>query len=329
MANNKLKIGIIGLGMVGEPVRRWFEEHNGYKRGKDLFCYDADPKKGYADDVNKADVIFVAVPTPTNPDGSCNTSIVESVVGSLKNGKIVVVKSTVAPGTVENLQKKYPKKRIIFNPEFLTESQAWEDFISPDRQIIGSTTKSVSDAIEVLNLLPKKNFIRPWTSDYMKKSVNATEAEFGKYASNVFGYIKVVYGNILADLAHALDKKYKKDKVPSRVSYENIKELIGADLRIGSAWLNVEHGQYSGAGGYCFPKDMNAFIAFGETLEKDVVKKKLLDKQHLKVLQMGLAVLKAVRDYNKILVEAQGLSMDDVSRHNKEIITQKRKKIRG
>ena len=350
MANNRIKVGIIGLGMVGEPVKRWFEQHNGYKRGKDLFCYDADPKKGYSDDVNKADVIFVAVPTPTNSDGSCNTSIVESVVGSLKDpaptlsadrhskkgrgwygagGKIVVVKSTVTPGTVENLQKKYPKKRFIFNPEFLTESQAWEDFISPDRQIIGSTTQSLSDAVEILNLLPKKNFIRPWTSDYVRKSVNATEAEFGKYASNIFGYMKVIYGNILADMAHVLDKKYIKDKIPSRVSYENIKELIGADLRIGSAWLNVEHGQYSGAGGFCFPKDMNAFIAFGESLEKDAVKKKLLDKNHLKVLQMGLAVLKAVRDYNKTLIESQGLSMEDVSRHNKEIITQKRKKIRA
>ena len=217
---------------------------------------------------------------------------------------------------------------MIFNPEFLTESQAWEDFISPDRQIVGTTAKSMSDAIEVLNLLPRKNFIRPWTSDYAKKSINATEAEFGKYASNVFGYIKVIYANILADLSHVLNKKYLKDKIPGRVNYENIRELISADLRIGPAWLNVEHGQYCGAGGYCFPKDMNAFIAFGETLEKDAIKKKLLDKQHLKILQMGLAVLKAIRDYNHVLIESQGLSMEEVSKHNKEIITQKRKKIR-
>ena len=328
MANNKLKIGIIGLGMVGGPVKRWFEEHNGYKRGKDLFCYDVDTQKGYSDDVNKADVIFVCVPTPPNPDGSCNTSIVESAVAGIKDNKIVVVKSTITPGTVENLQKKNPKKRLIFNPEFLTESQAWEDFISPDRQIVGTTAKSMSDAIEVLNLLPRKNFIRPWTSDYAKKSINATEAEFGKYASHVFGYIKVIYANILADLSHVLNKKYLKDKIPGGVNYENIRELISADLRIGPAWLNVEHGQYCGAGGYCFPKDMNAFIAFGETLEKDAIKKKLLDKQHLKILQMGLAVLKAIRDYNHVLIESQGLSMEEVSKHNKEIITQKRKKIR-
>lgn len=323
MSTNKLKVGIVGLGMVGEPIRRWFEEHNGYKRGRDLFCYDIDPKRGYIDDVNLADVVFIAVPTPSNPDGSCNISIVESTVGGLKDGKIIVIKSTVTPGTVEKLQKKYPKKRLIFNPEFLTESQAWEDFISPDRQIVGHTAKSVSDSVEVLNLLPKKNFIRPWSSDYAKKSVNSTEAEFGKYASNVFGYIKVIYGNILADLSHAMTKNGIK------VDYDNVKELIGADLRIGSAWLNVGHGNYCGAGGYCFPKDMNAFIAFGETLEKDAIKKKLLDKDHLKTLQRGIAVLKAVRDYNKALVESQGLSMEDVAKHNKEIILQKRKKIRG
>jgi len=124
---NKIKIGIIGLGMVGEPLRKWFEEINGCKRGRDLFCYDIAPQKGYFDDVNRADVIFVAVPTPSNLDGSCNLSFVKNAVGKIKNGKIVVIKSTVAPGTVEELQKKYPQKRFIFNPEFLTETQAWEE----------------------------------------------------------------------------------------------------------------------------------------------------------------------------------------------------------
>lgn len=323
MANKKIKVGIVGLGMVGEPIRRWFEEVNGYKRGRELFCYDIDPKRGFSEDVNLADVVFVAVPTPPNPDGSCNVSIVESAVKGIKDGKIVVVKSTVPPGTVERLQKKYPKKRMIFNPEFLTESQAWEDFLSPDRQIIGHTSKSLHDSIEVLNLLPRKNFIRPWTSDYSRKSVNSTEAEFGKYASNVFGYIKVIYANILADMCYVMEKT---DGI--KADYENIRELMAADLRIGPAWLNVAHGNYCGAGGYCFPKDMNAFISFGEALERDAVKKKLLDQEHLKVLQRGLAVLKAVREYNKVLVQSQNLSMEDVAKHSKEIITQKRKKIR-
>ncbi len=327
MPNSKIKIGIIGLGMVGGPIRKWFEELNGYKRGKDLFCYDADSKKGYSDDVNKADIVFISVPTPPNPDGSCNTSIVESAAGTVKDGKIVVVKSTVPPGTVEELQRKYPKKRFIFNPEFLTESQAWEDFLSPDRQIVGHTSKSVSDTVEVLNLLPKKHFIRPWTSDYSKKSVNATEAELGKYASNVFGYMKVVYGNILADFCHALNKKYELDGTNAKVEYENIRELLGADLRIGPAWLNIEHGDYCGAGGYCFPKDMKAFISFADSLAKELEKKRG-DKNFLKLVKSGVNVLKAVSDYNTELLKHQGLTVEEVSKHNKEVIVRKRKKIR-
>src|SRR3989344_3060688 len=110
MANNKIKVGIIGLGMVGEPIRRWFQDVSGYKRGRELFCYDVDSKKGYSDDVNRADVIFVSVPTPTNQDGSCNVSIVESAVASVNDGKIVVVKSNVIPGTDEGLSKQQPQQ---------------------------------------------------------------------------------------------------------------------------------------------------------------------------------------------------------------------------
>src|SRR3989344_3984840 len=117
---NRIKVGIIGLGMVGEPIKRWFEEYHKYRRGKELFCYDTDPKKGYSDDVNKADIIFVAVPTPTSPGGSCNVSIVQNAVAAVNDGKIVVIKSTIPPGTVEDLQKRYPRKRFVFNPEFLT-----------------------------------------------------------------------------------------------------------------------------------------------------------------------------------------------------------------
>lgn len=324
----KLKVGIIGIGMVGDPIRRWFEEKKGYRPGKELFCYDADPKKGYSDDVNKADVIFVSVPTPSNPDGSCNTSIVDVAVSTIKDGKIVVVKSTIVPGTVERLQKKHPKKKFIFNPEFLTESQVWEDYISPDRQILGTTNKSTTDVLEVLALLPQKHFVRPWSSDYAKKSVNATEAEMGKYASNVFGYMKVIFGNIMADACYALGKVYVKEGIKSDIDYENIREMLGADLRIGPGWLNVDHGVYNGAGGYCFPKDMNAFIHFLEDTAEKMPKGKKQDKEFLAVFQKGIAAFKAIRAYNEALIKAQGLTMADVMRHSKEIITDKRKPVR-
>src|SRR3989338_10116780 len=131
----KPKIGIIGIGMVGSPLKRYFEE-KGFERNKNLFCYDTDPKKGFGDDINKADIIFICVPSPRNSDGSCNADIVEDTVRKFhKNKKVLVVKSTVEPGTVARLQKKYDCS-LLFNPEFLTEARAWEDFIRPDRQII-------------------------------------------------------------------------------------------------------------------------------------------------------------------------------------------------
>lgn len=326
--NSKIKIGIIGLGMVGEPIRRWFEEHHGYRRGKELFCYDTDPKKSYGDDINRADIVFVAVPTPANPDSSCNVSIVQNAVATINNGKIIIIKSTVTPGTVESLQKKYPRKKFIFNPEFLTEAQVWLDYTKPDRQILGHTAKSYGDIKEVLALLPQAHFERPWSSDYTKKDINATEAELAKYASNIFGYIKVIYGNILADLCHGLESAFKKQGVPVNINYENVREVISADPRIGPAWLNVEHGNYCGAGGYCFPKDMAAFIKFGESLVGKLAENKKSSGSLIKTLKKGIAVLQSIQDYNKTLLAWQGLTIEDVSRHDKEVVVQKRKKIR-
>ncbi len=327
--NKKIKVGIIGLGMVGDPVRRWFEERQGYRRNKELFCYDTDAKKGYSDDVNKADVVFISVPTPTNSDGSCNISIVQSAAGAINDGKIVVIKSTVTPGTVEGLQKKYPKKKFIFNPEFLTESQAWLDYIKPDRQIIGHTSKSYRDTKEILNILPPAHFERPWSSDYLKKDITASEAELAKYASNVFGYIKVIYGNILADICHAMTLSFDKNKIDSEVNYQNVREVISADPRIGPAWLNIELGDYCGAGGYCFPKDMNALIKYMEGLVVELSDKKgKTDPGLLSSFKNGIKVLKAVSDYNKAILSWQGLTMQDVSKHDKEVIVNKRKPIR-
>lgn len=305
MVNNKLRVGIIGLGMVGDPIRRWFEEMKGYVRGKDLFCFDVDKRKGFDDDINQADVIFIAVPTPSPKGGAADLSILHSAIKTVNDNKIVVIKSTVPPGTVDSLQNKYPKKKFIFSPEFLTESQVWVDFSRPDRQILGPTKQSRDVVKEVQMLLPLAPFSRPWSSDYSKKEVTATEAELAKYASNIFGYIKVIYGNMLADICASMG-----------IEYENVREMISADPRIGPAWLNVNLGGFSGAGGFCFPKDMNALIEF---MEKNVSAK----------YKDGLAVLKAVRTYNRNLLKKQNLSEDIVSRHDKDISIKKRKAIRN
>lgn len=316
--SSNIPVGIIGLGMVGTPVRRWFEEVRGYHRGVDLFCYDTDPKLGFYDDYTRARVVFICVPTPPNPAGSCNTRIVESAVRSLREGCIGVIKSTVPPGTVDAFQRRYPRVKLMFCPEFLTESQAWADFIKPSRQLIGVTEQSVPHSIEVLNLLPQGLFQRPDTPIYGgREVVTSTEAEMAKYASNVFGALKVVYANILADSAWLMSQTSADP-----VEYEHVRAMVAADARIGPAWLNVNHGSYAGFGGYCFPKDTAAFISFYGT-HIDLYRAVHGPSEQLDALEAGLAVLKAAYEYNRVLLKAQGLTIEDVSQHDKDIVLKK------
>lgn len=322
--SKNIPVGVIGLGMVGTPVRRWFEQVRGYRRGHDLWCYDTDPKLGCFDDVGQASVVFVCVPTPPNPDGSCNTSIVESVVSKLPEGRIVVIKSTVPPGTTEGLQQKYPGQKFMFCPEFLTESQAWADFIRPSRQLIGVTAQSMPHSVEVLGLLPQGLFQRPDTPIYGgREVVTATEAEMAKYASNVFGALKVVYANILADISWVMTRI-----TPAVVDYEHVRAMVVSDQRIGPAWMNVNHGDYAGFGGYCFPKDTAAFIRFYRKLI-DGLNGEAAAHGYLEVLTAGLGLLEAAYDYNRKLLEAQGLTVEDVSQHDKQIVLGKRRPVRA
>ena len=288
-----LKLGIIGVGWVGAQIKRWFEEAKGYKTGTDLMLHDIDPKKCVGD-INQADVIFIAVPTPRNPkDGSCDTSIVMDAVGKIQGEKVVVLKSTIPPGTTESVQKKYPQHKLLFNPEFLSESRAWEDMIRPDRQIVGFTEKSMDAASHVLALLPKAPFMSPWgTNTYKQTRITATEAEIIKYAGNVYFSQKVNWANALAKVA---------EKVGA--DYENVRKGMSADFRIGDSHLDVYHGGYRGFGGYCFPKDTAAFMTFA--------KQNGLHDVH--------ALLSAVWKFNEDLLASQGLTVDDVSKHISDI----------
>lgn len=301
--NNPI-IGIIGVGWVGAQIKRYFEEVRGHTSGRTLVTYDIDPKKCFGD-INVANIVFVAVPTPmSKKDGSCDTSIVESAVRKLKREKIVVIKSTVPPGTTEVLQKKYPKQKFLFNPEFLTESRAWEDMLRPDRQIVGFTANSIDAAYWVLSLLPKAPFMSPWgQGTYHPVRISATEAELIKYAGNVYFVRKVNWANALAKVSEKLG-----------IDYESVRKGIAADHRIGDSHLDVTHGGYRGFGGYCFPKDTSGFMQF--------VKKSGASDVH--------ALLTSDWKFNENLLNEQGLTVEDVSKHISEIeikkLIQKRKK---
>jgi UDPglucose 6-dehydrogenase len=317
----KIPIGIVGIGMVGGQLLRHFKEVRGYKRRKDLFVLDKDPKKKMNDDINKAEIIFLCVPTPaTGKNGACNTSALEETMRLLRDNKIVVIKSTVTPGTTERLQKKYSKHMLLFNPEFLTESRAWEDTIRPDRQVVGFTSESHTHASHVLQLLPQAFFSSPGTlGTYNFIQVNATEAELGKYAGNIFGALKVSYANILADICEVTTEQLKQDGSSISVSYDNIRAMLAHDGRIGDAWLNADHNLYRGFGGACFPKDVSAFRAQAKILLSKTAKNNPLRKR----FEKAVIFLDALWDYNEALLASQGLSVEDVSVHDKEWIEKK------
>src|SRR3989344_2188802 len=141
-------------------------------------------------------------------------------------------------------QKKFPKHKILFNPEFLRAKTANADFIKPERQIVGFTRKSKKFAKDVLSLLPKAPF---------SKTMPATEAEMVKYFGNAFLSTKVVFANQIYDLCEKL-----------KIDYDTIKEAVGLDKRIGPSHLDIFHFGYRGYSGGCFPKDVKAFIDFSK-----------------------------------------------------------------
>lgn len=291
-------LGIVGVGWVGAQIRKWFEEGKGYKLGRDLFTYDIDPKKCVGD-INRAEVVFVAVPTPRGKDDSCDTSIIASVLPKIEGEKVIVLKSTIPPGTTEHFQKLYPNHKFLFNPEFLSESRAWEDMLRPDRQIVGFTKNSEDAAHLVLSLLPKAPFMSPWgIGTYKQTRITATEAEIIKYAGNVYFSQKVNWANALAKVSEKMS-----------CDYENVRKGMSADFRIGDSHLDVSHGGYRGFGGYCFPKDTAAFMTFAK--------------------QQGLHdvhdLLMAAWKFNENLLAEQGLTVEEVSKHISDIDLSKKK----
>lgn len=231
------RCGIVGTGMVGGALLKYFQK----KEGLEIFVYDKGKNEGSKDDVNKAEIVFVCVPTPYLKDGTgFDLSYVEETLSWLNGERVVVIKSTVLPGTTEMLQKKYPQHKLLMNPEFLTEETADQDMSYPDRQIVGYTEKSHDVAGDLMQLLPLAPF---------ERMIPATEAELVKYFGNTWFSVKVSFANQMFDLCQTLG-----------VDYDRMVEAAAADKRIGRTHLNVWHKGYRGYGGKCLPKDTKALI---------------------------------------------------------------------
>ncbi len=260
------KVGIVGVGMVGGAMQRYLEK----KEGLEIFLYDKGKNLGSPEEVNRAEIVFVCVPTPYLKDGKgFDLAYVEETLAMLQGEKIVVVKSTIMPGTTEMLQQKYPQHKILMNPEFLTEETADQDMLYPDRQIVGYTAKSHDVAGDVMQLLPLAPF---------ERFLPATEAEVVKYFGNTWFSVKVSFANQMYDLCQALG-----------VDYDRMVEAAAADKRIGRTHLNVFHKGGRGYGGKCLPKDIKALIQLADA--KGV----------------NLKIHKAAEEINEELMRAQGI----------------------
>lgn len=247
MDQKKTKIGIMGLGMVGGALARYFEGQ-GYTMGETLFGYD--PGKGQTD-IDRlnagAEVVFVAVPTPYVVDGAgFDLSYVRDALSKLTGSKTVVIKSTVLPGATDDLAREFPALRVLFSPEFLTEATADEDTRHPERQIIGWTTsESKKVAKDVMALLPLAPFERVMT---------AKDAEMVKYFNNTWYATKVVFANQVYDLCQKVG-----------ADYDAVKEAAAAAKWVGGTMhLEIFHKGYRGYGGKCLPKDTRALIQLGQ-----------------------------------------------------------------
>lgn len=206
----------------------------------------------------EADVIFLALPTPPNEDGSADLSYVLKVAEDLseliQTYTVIVGKSTVPVGTADKVEEVLLRKvdsalfDVVSNPEFLREGVAVDDFLKPERVIIGTQSKRARDIMERLY----KPFVRQGNPIYF---MDVRSAEMTKYAANSFLATKITFMNEMANLCERLG-----------ANIDQVRIGIGSDSRIGKRFLFPGVGY----GGSCFPKDVKALVQTGEENEYDL-----------------------------------------------------------
>ena len=233
-----MKIGVVGVGMVGTAVLRYFQGAHGIEAvGYDKY------KAPYQDPnvLTDCDIVFVCVPTPTINRHQDLLALYETMVllKAIDTHAEIVIKSTILPGTCKKLWSTYGLD-VIHNPEFLTEAKALEDFVNQEQIIIGHDTDSTPKVIE----LYEKHF---HGAEIVETSTQT--AELYKYAHNCFLATKVTFWN---EIYHAANR--------CKANFELVRDLLVDTGKAGKTHNQVPgpDGQF-GYGGACFPKDMAAF----------------------------------------------------------------------
>jgi UDPglucose 6-dehydrogenase len=252
-----MKIGIVGLGIIGSAAKYGFE-----KLGHKVKVHDI-RLNTKIDELLDCEIIYICVPTPANEDGSCNTSIVEQVIDNLHQlnfKKIIAIKSTVEPGTTEKLINIYSNDNICFVPEFLRERCAVSDFIeNHDLLAIGTVNQNVFNSIKESHGNYPKNV----------KMLSPTEAELLKYYSNIFNAMRIIFANEMYEIANKLNSDY--NQIKEAYILRNTKDM----------YLDVNEN-FRGYGGVCLPKDTKAIAALCNRLGLDLKLFETIDKENNK-----------------------------------------------
>jgi len=247
----KYKVGIVGQGYVGKALKSGFKSDRIEINTYDKYLSNESSVKNIKELILLSEIIFVCVPTPMKKNGECFTEIVEEVVKEIDsfadNRKTVIIKSTVPPGTTDRLNKIYKKVSLVFNPEFLTEANFLDDFKNQKYLILGGDKK---DLVLISNLY---SIVFPEIKMNHTTSINA---EIVKYFLNTYLATKVSFANEMKTLCDLVD-----------ANYDEIVNLVIQDTRIGKSHLMVPGPDGKlGFGGSCFPKDINALLAFSKSL---------------------------------------------------------------
>ena len=284
-------IGFIGQGWIGKSYADNFEV-----RGYDVVRYSLEkPWVKNKDRIKDCDITFIAVWTPTTPEGF-DISVVKSVLPLIGEGKTAVIKSTVLPGTTQMLQKQFPKITLLFGPEFLSINSHVHDAAHPFVNLVGmpiEDSRHYLAAERVMKVLPRA----PYSS-----ICKSAEAEIFKYTHNASGYTQVILFNIMYDLAEKFG-----------ASWDVINKAIQHDPLISKRYSNPIHKSGRGAGGGCFIKDVAA-------LRGHV-------KKHLPKDKISLEVLKAMEAKNIELLTSTRKDLDLLEGvYGKSVLKKKKKK---
>ncbi len=236
-----MRIGVIGLGMVGEAVAYGLRRIGHDVRGFDV---NADKATHSYRDILFTELAFICVPTPNSPDGRCDTSAVgmalDRLGGSGYRG-LAVIKSTVPPGTTEAFTKNIIGLRLAFCPEFLRERARFSDFVENQELCIAGVFKEFdAELIRAAHGNLPKHFV----------VMSPTEAELAKYFVNCFNAYRVNFANAFYDVCQA-----------TGADYTTIKDAVTKRSGIMPDYLTCNE-QTRGFGGACLPKDTRAFAAF-------------------------------------------------------------------